>query len=174
MSLWRYSFSLQSLRSIALFIGTWDIKVNASTKNAMSIVFKTSAVVLPIGMCVACSTDTVQRVPVAYLVAYNFLSMYCASKDLEVKANRPCSGYLLDHWIPSSCHSAAEVSSKSKFFHAVFPKINHHVDFARRKDDVKCGHNADHDRDRQVAHCPIQYHHDLSLVSFCHSVEGFH
>lgn len=63
--------------SIALFIGTWDIKVNASTKKAMSIVFKTSAVVLPIGMCVACSTDTVQRVPVAYLVAYNFLMATC-------------------------------------------------------------------------------------------------
>ncbi|KAK7713162.1 hypothetical protein SLS57_007492 [Botryosphaeria dothidea] len=69
--------------SIALFIGTWDIKVNASTKKAMSIVFKTSAVVLPIGMCVACSTDTVQRVPVAYLVAYNLLIVIVLLKYLQ-------------------------------------------------------------------------------------------
>ncbi|KAH7024311.1 hypothetical protein B0J12DRAFT_746381 [Macrophomina phaseolina] len=63
--------------SIALFIGTWDIKINASTKKTMSIVFKTSAVILPIAMCVACSTEAVQRVPVAYLVAYNFLMATC-------------------------------------------------------------------------------------------------
>ncbi|EKG13070.1 hypothetical protein MPH_09805 [Macrophomina phaseolina MS6] len=36
--------------SIALFIGTWDIKINASTKKTMSIVFKTSAVILPIAI----------------------------------------------------------------------------------------------------------------------------
>lgn len=63
--------------SIALFIGTWDIRIKSSSKKAMSIIFKTSAIILPAVMCAACSTEAVQRVPVAYLVTFNFLMAIC-------------------------------------------------------------------------------------------------
>lgn len=73
----RHSFSiLMPLRSIALFIGTWDIRMKTSSKKIMSAVFKTSAIVLPIAMCVVCSNDAIQQIPVAYLVLFNFISKF--------------------------------------------------------------------------------------------------
>ncbi|KAL0256393.1 hypothetical protein SLS55_008788 [Diplodia seriata] len=43
----------------------------------MSIVFKSSAVILPIAMCVVCSNETIQQTPVAYLVLFNFIMATC-------------------------------------------------------------------------------------------------
>ncbi|KAF4542297.1 Glycoside hydrolase protein [Lasiodiplodia theobromae] len=63
--------------SIALFIGTWDIRMKTSSKKIMSAVFKTSAIVLPIAMCVVCSNDAIQQIPVAYLVLFNFIMAIC-------------------------------------------------------------------------------------------------
>ncbi|OJD40188.1 glycoside hydrolase protein [Diplodia corticola] len=63
--------------SIALFIGTWDIRMKSSSRKIMSVAFKASAVILPIVMCVVCSSETIQQVPVAYLVLFNFIMATC-------------------------------------------------------------------------------------------------